>query len=62
VCPSIENVRWLGDQSVEGLLGEQNGVTGVLGELFDAGSDVDGVPDEGEFELPGARSSCGKAK
>jgi Helix-turn-helix domain of resolvase len=41
-------------QSVDTLLGEKDRVAGGLGELLDAGSDVDGVTDQGrlaELEL-----------
>jgi hypothetical protein len=38
-------------QGVDGLSGEKDGVTGGLGELLDAGSDVDGVPDQSELEF-----------
>jgi hypothetical protein len=35
------------NQGVDGLVGEKDRVTGSLGELLDAGSDVDGVADQG---------------
>jgi hypothetical protein len=40
-----------GDKGVNGLVSEQDRVTGGLGELLDTGSDVDGVTDQSEFEL-----------
>ena len=46
-------------QGVDGLLGEQDRVTGGLGELFDAGSDVDGVADQGELQLASAADGSG---
>ena len=36
------------------MAGEQDLVTGGLGELFDAGCDVDGVSDQCELELAAA--------
>lgn len=38
-------------QSVNGMLGEQDCITGGLRELLDTGCHVDGVTDQGEFEL-----------
>src|SRR5688500_11712990 len=56
--PVDEAGGWLGE-SVERVLGEEDGVAGRLGELFDAGGDVDGVADEGELELPGPADGAG---
>src|SRR6516165_6118184 len=41
-------------QGVDALLGEKDRVAGGFGELLDAGSDVDGVTDEGELQLASA--------
>jgi hypothetical protein len=41
-------------QGVNGLAGEKDCVAGGLGELLDAGCDVDGVADQGELELAAA--------
>lgn len=49
---------WL-SEGIEGVLGEEDGVACGLGELFDAGGDVDGVADEGELELPAAADGAG---
>src|ERR1700758_2778821 len=38
-------------QRINGLLGEKDCVTGGLGELLDAGCDIDGVTDQGELQL-----------
>src|SRR5271156_5788907 len=38
-------------QGVDALLGEKDRVAGRLGELLDAGGDVDGVTDQSELEL-----------
>src|SRR4051812_1680024 len=42
---------WSMIQGVDALLGEKYCVTGDLGELLDAGSHVDRVPDQGELQL-----------
>ena len=39
-------------QGIDALLGEKDCVIGGLGELLDAGSDVDGVADQSELSLP----------
>ena len=46
-------------QGVDGLVGEQDRVAGGLGELLDAGGDVDGVTDQGELELASAADGSG---
>ena len=46
-------------QGVDGLLGEQDRVAGGLGELLDAGGDVDGVADQGELQLASAADGAG---
>src|SRR6476659_9301497 len=48
---TVDEFGWSRRHSVDGLLGEKDGVTGGLGELFDAGGDVDGVTDQGELQL-----------
>ena len=46
-------------QGVDAVIREQDCVIGGLGELLDAGSDVDGVADKGELELaPTADGAC----
>jgi hypothetical protein len=47
------------NQGVDGLVGEKDRVTGGFGELLDAGSDVDGVTDQGELELAPAADGAG---
>ena len=47
------------NQSVDGLLGEKDCVAGGLGELLDAGSDVDGVTDQSELEFACAADGPG---
>ena len=44
---------------VDALLGEKNRVARGFGELLKAGSDVDGVTDEGELELAAAADGSG---
>src|SRR5262245_56566331 len=39
------------NQGTNGLISEEDRVAGGLGELLDAGRDVDGVADQGELEL-----------
>src|ERR1700752_1924931 len=46
-------------QGVDGLLGEKDRVAGVFGESLDAGCYVDGVTDEGEFELAPTADGAG---
>ena len=38
-------------QGVDALVGKKDRVAGGLGELLDAGSDVDGVADQGELQF-----------
>ncbi len=38
-------------QGVNGLLGHQDRITGGLGQLLDAGCDVDSIADQCEFQL-----------
>ena len=56
---AIEESGWSGRQGVGALLGEQDGVAGGLGELFDTGGHVDGVTDEGELEFAAATDGSG---
>src|SRR5947209_15063675 len=51
--PVHESGRWR-NEGVDTLLGEKDRVAGGFGELFDSGSDVDGVTDESELELASA--------
>jgi hypothetical protein len=44
-----------GHEAVDGLLGQEDWVTGGLGELLDAGSDVDRVTDEGDSSFAGGK-------
>ena len=46
-------------QGVDGVAGKKDCVAGGLGELLDAGSDVDGVTDQREFELACAADGTG---
>jgi hypothetical protein len=46
-------------EGVDGLVCEKDRVTGGLGELLDAGCDVDGVTDQGELELSCAADGSG---
>src|SRR3977135_2603590 len=46
-------------QGVDGVVGEKDCVASGLGELLDAGSDVDGVADKGELELACAADGAG---
>ena len=46
-------------QGVDGLVGKKDRIPGGLGELLDAGSDVDGVTDQGELELACAADGAG---
>ena len=46
-------------QRVYGLAGEKDRVAGGLGELLDAGRDVDGVADQSELELACAANGSG---
>src|ERR1700744_2275638 len=46
-------------QGVDGRLGNEHCVSGGLGELFDPGSDVDCVADQGELELASAADGAG---
>ena len=39
-------------QGVDGLVGQKDRVTGGIGELLDAGRDVDGVADQSNSSLP----------
>src|ERR1700716_742616 len=47
----VDESKRSNNQGVDALLGEQDRVTGGLGELLNAGSDVDGVADQGELKL-----------
>ena len=38
-------------QGVDALAGEKDRVAGGLGELLDAGGDIDGVTDQGELQF-----------
>ncbi len=44
---------------VHAAIREKDRVTGGLGELFDAGSDVDGVADQSELQLAAAADGAG---
>ena len=46
-------------QGVDALAGKQDRVAGGLGELLDAGSDVDGVTDQRELELASTADGAG---
>ena len=46
-------------QGVDGLFGDEDRVAGGLGQLFDAGSDVDGVADQSELQLSSAADRAG---
>jgi hypothetical protein len=47
------------NQGVGRLNGEKDRVAGSFGELFDTRSNIDGVTDEGEFELACAADGSG---
>ena len=49
--PPVGEVGRSRSQRIDGLLGEKDCVTGGLGELLDAGCDIDGVTDQGELQL-----------
>ena len=55
----VDESRRSNNRGVDALLGEQDRVTGGLGELLDAGSDVDGVTDQGELQLACAADGAG---
>ena len=48
---TVDEFGWSRSQGVDALLREQDRVAGGLGELFDAGGDVDGVTDQRELQL-----------
>jgi hypothetical protein len=47
----VDELRRATIQGVEGVVGEKDRVTGGLGELLDAGSDIDGISDQSEPQL-----------
>src|SRR5271155_980873 len=49
-------------RGVDALLGEEDRVAGGLGELLDAGSDVEGIPDQSERELASPADGAGDHK
>ena len=59
VMSAVGQSRWSGSQGIDALAGEQDRVSGGLGELLNAGGDVDGVADQSEFELACAAYGAG---
>src|SRR4051794_3252010 len=59
MCTAVDQAGWSSRQGVDGVSGEQNRVTGGLGELLNTGGDVDRVPDQGELELAAAADGAG---
>jgi hypothetical protein len=59
MCSPVDEFGRSRRSGVDGLVGEKDCVTGGLGELLDAGSDISGVADQGELEVASPADGAG---